>query len=141
MDWFSLFLAHYGGAAMVLVGFLGNVGVPFPAFPVFVLAGALSSTVHASFPALVGGAVLGTVVADLARRRGSVNGIHVRGSMRNVVGEVPLAEARGYATALRDFTHGRGTFTLEFRRYDVVPDGIAEEIIKQRRADGKISER
>ena len=89
----------------------------------------------------VGEEHLGTVVADLARRRGSVNGIHVRGSMRNVVGEVPLAEARGYATALRDFTHGRGTFTLEFRRYDLVPDGIAEQIVQQRQVEGKIPRR
>ena len=89
----------------------------------------------------VGEEHLGTVVADLARRRGSVNGIHVRGNVRNVVGEVPLAEARGYATALRDFTHGRGTFTLEFRRYDLVPDGIAEQIVQQRQVEGKIPRR
>jgi elongation factor G len=81
---------------------------------------------------------LGGVVADLGRRRGSVNAMNVRGNMRNVDGEVPLAEARGYATDLRSLTQGRGTFTLELRRYDFVPDSIAEQIIKQRRADGKI---
>ena len=84
---------------------------------------------------------LGTVIGDLGRRRGSVSGVHVRGNSRNVVGDVPLAEARGYATNLRDFTHGRGTFTLEFRRYDLVPETIAEQIIKQRRAEGKIPRR
>ncbi len=84
---------------------------------------------------------LGTVVADVGRRRGSVSAMHVRGDMRNVDGEVPLAEARGYATDLRSLTQGRGIFTLEFRRYDLVPDGIAEQIIKQRRAEGKIPER
>jgi elongation factor G len=89
----------------------------------------------------VGEEYLGTIVADIGRRRGSVSAMHVRGGMRNVDGEVPLAEARGYATDLRSLTQGRGTFTLEFRRYDVVPDGIAEEVIKQRRAEGKIPER
>ena len=84
---------------------------------------------------------LGAVVADIGRRRGSVSGMHVRGSMRNVDGEVPLAEARGYATDLRSLTQGRGTFTLEFRRYDFVPDSIAEQIIKQRREEGKIPKR
>lgn len=84
---------------------------------------------------------LGAVVADIGRRRGSVNGMRVRGDMRNVDGEVPLAEARGYATDLRSLTQGRGTFSLEFRRYDVVPDGIAEQIVKQRREEGKIPER
>ena len=80
-------------------------------------------------------------MADIGRRRGSVNAMNVRGNLRNVDGEVPLSEARGYATDLRSLTQGRGTFTLEFRRYDVVPDGIAEEVIKQRRAEGKIPKR
>jgi elongation factor G len=89
----------------------------------------------------VGEEHLGTVIGDLGRRRGSVSGIHVRGSTRNVVGKVPLAEARGYATDLRDFTHGRGTFTLEFRRYDLAPDGIVEQVIEQRKAEGKVPRR
>jgi len=61
--------------------------------------------------------------------------------LRNVDGEVPLAEARGYATDLRSLTQGRGTFTLEFRRYDLVPDSIAEQVIKRRREEGKIPQR
>jgi elongation factor G len=84
---------------------------------------------------------LGNVVADVGRRRGSVNAMNVRGHLRNVDGEVPLAEARGYATDLRSLTQGRGTFTLEFRRYDHVPESIAEQVIKQRREDGKIPDR
>jgi elongation factor G len=80
-------------------------------------------------------------VADLGRRRGCVNGVHARGLVRNVDGEAPLAEARGYATDLRSLTQGRGTFTLEFRRHDFVPESLAEEIVKQRRADGKVTER
>jgi elongation factor G len=67
--------------------------------------------------------------------------MRVRGDTRNVDGEVPLAEARGYATDLRSLTQGRGTFTLEFCRYDIVPDDIAEKIIRERRAEGKIPER
>ena len=84
---------------------------------------------------------LGSVVADLGRRRGSVNAMNVRGNLRNVDGEVPLAEARGYATDLRSLTQGRGTFTLEFRCYDLVPDSIAGQVIKQRRVEGKIPAR
>ena len=89
----------------------------------------------------VGEEHMGTVVADIGRRRGSVNAMHMRGNMRNIDGEVPLAEARGYATDLRSLTQGRGTFTLEFRCYDFVPESIAEQIIKQRREEGKISKR
>ncbi|MGA6994198.1 MAG: VTT domain-containing protein [Candidatus Deferrimicrobiaceae bacterium] len=75
MDWFSLFIVSYGGAAMFLFSFIENIGLPFPAFPMFVLAGALAAAGHASLPVLIAGAVLGAVVADgiwydLGRRRG-----------------------------------------------------------------------
>ncbi|MGD8243843.1 MAG: elongation factor G, partial [Anaerolineae bacterium] len=84
---------------------------------------------------------VGSVVADIGRRRGSVNAMRVRGSIRNIDGQVPLAEARGYATDLRSLTQGRGTFTLEFDHYEIVPDDIAEEIIEKRREEGKLRER
>ena len=84
---------------------------------------------------------VGSIVADVGRRRGSIGQIRVRGNLRNLEGEVPLSEARGYATDLRSMTQGRGTFTLEFRRYDVVPDGLAEDVIRERRAAGKIPTR
>ncbi len=80
---------------------------------------------------------VGAIVADLGRRRGVVNAMRVRGLLRNVDGEVPLAEARGYATDLRSMTQGRGTFTLEFKRYAVVPESIAATVIKERQAAGK----
>ncbi|TET50747.1 MAG: elongation factor G, partial [Anaerolineales bacterium] len=89
----------------------------------------------------VGEEYLGAVGADMGRRRGIVNAVNVRGELRSVDGEVPLAEARGYATDLRSLTQGRGTFTLEFRRYEIVPEGIAAEVIEQRRKEGKIQER
>jgi elongation factor G len=84
---------------------------------------------------------VGAVVADIGRRRGSVNAMRVRGNIRNIDGRVPLAEARGYATDLRSLTQGRGTFTLEFDHYDIVPDDIAEEIIERRREEGKLRQR
>jgi elongation factor G len=84
---------------------------------------------------------VGAVVADIGRRRGSVNNMRVRGAIRNIDGRVPLAEARGYATDLRSLTQGRGTFTLEFDHYDLVPDDIAEEITERRRKEGKLRDR
>jgi elongation factor G len=81
---------------------------------------------------------VGSVVADLGRRRGQMQGMRVRGQLRNIKGEVPLAEARGYATDLRSLTQGRGVFTLEFERYAVVPDEIAGEVIAEREEAGKV---
>jgi elongation factor G len=76
---------------------------------------------------------LGSVVADIGRRRGTMNEMNVRGNYRNVDGEVPLAEARGYATDLRSLTQGRGTFSLKFKRYEVLPDEIAQDVIEANR--------
>ncbi len=84
---------------------------------------------------------LGTIVADLGRRRGLIKEMRARGQVRNVEGTVPLSETFGYATALRSLTSGRGTFTLQFGHYGVVPDSIAQEVIKRRREEGKISSR
>jgi elongation factor G len=60
---------------------------------------------------------VGTVVGDLARRRGQVVDLESRGDERVVRGEVPVAETFGYASALGGMTHGRGRFTLEPARY------------------------
>jgi len=60
---------------------------------------------------------VGGVVGDLARRRGQVTGLEMRGVERVVRGEVPVAETFGYAGSLGGLTHGRGRFTLEPLRY------------------------
>ena len=84
---------------------------------------------------------LGAVTADIARRRGRIGTIDARGDTRHMAGEAPLANMRGYATDLRSLTHGRAMFGLEFLRYDFVPPPIAEQVIAQRRADGRIPTR
>jgi len=84
---------------------------------------------------------VGAVIADLGRRRGQVKEVRVRGNQRDVAGEVPLAEVRGYATDLRSLTQGRGTFSLAFDHYDLVPEALAEEIVRRREQEGKVRER
>jgi elongation factor G len=84
---------------------------------------------------------VGAVVADLGRRRGVVSQLAVRGAATNIRAIVPLAEARGYATDLRSLTQGRGSFTLEFRQYQIVPDSLRRVIVEQRRAEGKVPRR
>jgi len=119
----------------------------------FEIAGSMAvrQAVRQAYPALlepvmsidmnVGEEYLGAIVGDLSRRRGVVKEMRVRGNVRNVEGEVPLAETFGYATDLRSMTSGRGTFTLEFRSYDLVPDSLAAEVIKRRKEEGKIRKR
>jgi elongation factor G len=76
---------------------------------------------------------LGTVIADIGRRRGTMKEMSVRGHYRNVDGVIPLAETRGYATDLRSLTQGRGTFSLKFKQYELLPDNLAEAVIEEHR--------
>lgn len=54
---------------------------------------------------------VGTVLGDLAARRGRVTGSTTRGGTAVLTATVPLAELFGYASRLRSRTQGRGTFT------------------------------
>ena len=63
---------------------------------------------------------VGTVVGDVARRRGQVVALEARGDETVIRGEVPVAETFGYASALGGMTHGRGRFTMEPARYAAV---------------------
>lgn len=73
---------------------------------------------------------LGDVIGDLNGRRGKIDGMDPgAGSVQVVNASVPLAEMFGYATSLRSRTQGRGSYTMEFSRYDEVPKAIQETII------------
>jgi elongation factor G len=72
---------------------------------------------------------LGDVMGDLNARRGRVEGLEPRGNVQAIRARVPLATMFGYATDLRSTTQGRATFTMQFDRYEEVPQSIASEII------------
>jgi elongation factor G len=72
---------------------------------------------------------LGDVMGDLSSRRGRVEGMEPRGNAQSVRAHVPLATMFGYATDLRSLTQGRATFTMQFDRYEEVPQAIASEIV------------
>jgi elongation factor G len=73
---------------------------------------------------------LGDVIGDLSRRRGKVQGQEQRGNALAVHAFVPLGEMFGYATDVRSSTQGRATYTMQFERYEEVPQNIAEQIIE-----------
>jgi elongation factor G len=73
---------------------------------------------------------LGDVMGNLNSRRGRVEHLEPLGSAgQSVKASVPLSEMFGYATDLRSMSQGRATFTMQFDRYDEVPQSIASEII------------
>jgi elongation factor G len=51
------------------------------------------------------------------------------GNAQVVKASVPLSEMFGYATDLRSMTQGRADFTMQFDRYEEVPQSIASEIM------------
>ena len=75
----------------------------------------------------------GTIIGDISRRRGRVEGQEPVGNTGNVIVRalVPLANMFGYATALRSNTQGRGTFSMQFNHYEQVPANIEKEIIEK----------
>ena len=72
---------------------------------------------------------LGDVMGDLNSRRGRVEGLEPRGNAQAIRARVPLATMFGYATDVRSMTQGRATFTMQFDRYEEVPQSIASEIV------------
>ncbi|MDD4408258.1 MAG: elongation factor G, partial [Clostridia bacterium] len=75
---------------------------------------------------------LGTVMGNITSRRGILLGTESLPGVQIIKAEVPLSEMFGYATDLRSQTQGRGTFTMEFKKYAEVPRSISENIIGDR---------
>ena len=72
---------------------------------------------------------LGDVIGNLNSRRGRVEHLEPIGNAQSIRASVPLSEMFGYATDVRSMTQGRATFTMQFDRYEEVPQSIATEII------------
>ncbi|MCL6627417.1 MAG: elongation factor G, partial [Alicyclobacillus shizuokensis] len=78
---------------------------------------------------------MGDIMGDINSRRGRVEGMEARAGAQVIRGYVPLAEMFGYSTSLRSRTQGRGTYTMEFSRYEEVPKNIAQEIIAKHKGE------
>jgi elongation factor G len=75
---------------------------------------------------------LGDVTGNLSSKRALIEGTEDRGINKAIKAKVPLANMFGYTTDLRSMTSGRGTMTMEFDSYDVVPQNVADEIVSSR---------
>ena len=72
---------------------------------------------------------MGSIVGDLNSRRGRIISMEARGTSQVIRAHVPLGQMFGYATEMRSMTQGRATYTMQFARYEEVPNAIAEEIM------------
>jgi len=80
---------------------------------------------------------MGDVMSDLNTRRGRVQGTESERGRTVVIAQVPLAEMLRYTTQLRSITGGRGIFSMEFDRYEIMPNHLAQEIIAARQKEEK----
>jgi len=76
---------------------------------------------------------MGDITGSLSGKRGQIEGMEERGLNKVVKAKVPLSEMFGYTTTLRSMTEGRGSMTMEFDHYDVVPTNVATDIIASRK--------
>jgi len=72
---------------------------------------------------------MGDVIGDLSSRRGKVIGTETIAGRQVIKAIAPLAELSKYAPDLRSITGGRGSYTMQFSRYEQVPSTISEKII------------
>ena len=74
---------------------------------------------------------MGDVIADLNGKRGKVLGMDASGKNPSIRAHVPQAEMMRYAIDLRSLTQGKGSFTMNFLRYEEVPSKISETLVSQ----------
>ena len=74
---------------------------------------------------------MGDVMGDLNARRGRVQGVDPQGDQQLIKAQIPLAEVLSYAPDLNSLTGGRGTYTMEFSRYEDVPAHVAQKVIDE----------
>ena len=73
---------------------------------------------------------MGDVIGDLTSRRGKIEGLSQRSDAEVIKATVPLSEMFGYATSLRSMTQGRAIYTMQYSRYDRVPELVSKQVVE-----------
>jgi elongation factor G len=80
----------------------------------------------------------GDIMGDLNSRRGRVQGMETSGKSQVIKAQVPMSEMLNYQSTLNSITAARGSFHMQFSHYDPVPGNLAQKVIEQSRAEGRI---
>ena len=80
----------------------------------------------------------GDIIADCTKRRGMIMSQSANEDGDTVIeAEVPMAEMQKYATELRSMTKGRGTYTIDFDRYEQAPQNVTDKVVAATAAERK----
>ena len=71
---------------------------------------------------------MGDVMGNISAKRGKIEGMEAKGNAQIIKAFIPLSGMFGYATTLRSITAGRGTFTMQFSHYEIVPESIVKKM-------------
>jgi elongation factor G len=71
---------------------------------------------------------MGDIIGNLSSRRGRIENLDKRGKMTHIRCFVPLGDMFGYATDLRSMSQGRASYTMQFAKYEPVPNNIKEQL-------------
>lgn len=74
---------------------------------------------------------MGDIAGSLNSRRGRVMGVEPGDGSQVIKAKVPLEEMYKYVNELKSITGGRGTYTMQFSHYEVVPSNLANGIIEK----------
>ena len=78
---------------------------------------------------------MGDILGEVNKRRGRVLGMEpAEDGQQEITAEVPMAEMSDFSTFVRQTTHGRGSFTFAFERYEEAPGNVAQKVIEEAKA-------
>lgn len=80
---------------------------------------------------LVDDSYTGDIMSDLNKRRGRILGMEANKNKQLITAEVPAYEMINYATDLKSITQGRGSFEMEFARFEDAPKNVEEKVISK----------
>jgi len=78
---------------------------------------------------MVPGEFTGQVTGDINSRRGRIMGMDNKAKSEVVKAQIPLAEMFKYASDLRSVTGGRGSYSMLFSHYSIVPPRMAQAVV------------
>jgi elongation factor G len=73
---------------------------------------------------------VGDITGDLASKRGRVSGQEtLPGNFITIKAQVPLAEVMQYTGQLKSVTGGRGSYSMSFSHYELVPPNVQQQVV------------
>ncbi len=83
-------------------------------------------------------AYMGDLMGNLNGRRGKVQGMEQKGSLRIIKAQVPMAEMLDFEPTLTSITGGRGSYLMEFSHYEEVPAHLQQKIVNEAVKEGRV---